>query len=172
MAVYALGDAVPVISSSVYVHPDAVVIGRVTIGPESSIWPCAVLRGDTGLITIGAQTSVQDGAVIHVTAEFATTIGDRCVIGHLTHLEGCEIGDDCLIGSGSVILPQATVGVGALVGAGAVVPSGMAVPARTQALGVPARLTPGTVEIGSFAENVAAYVQNGRRFAAGLRRLD
>ncbi len=171
MPIYALGDHEPVVHSTAYVAPDAVVIGRVTIGPESTVWPCAVLRGDAGRITIGAQTSVQDGAVIHVTDGSDTTIGDRCVIGHVAHLEGCEVGHDCLIGSGAVVLPGATIGAGALVGAGAVVPPGAVVPARAVALGVPARIRPDAVAAGAFADNVASYVSNGRRFAAHLRRI-
>jgi carbonic anhydrase/acetyltransferase-like protein (isoleucine patch superfamily) len=121
MPMYALGDKKPTIDPTAFVHPDAVVIGDVTVGPESSIWPTAVLRGDHGRIVIGAQTSIQDGTVIHCTAELDTTVGDRCVVGHNAHLEGCVINDDCLVGSGSVVLHQVQVGPHALVGAGAVV---------------------------------------------------
>src|SRR3954451_15150573 len=122
MAVYALGDRLPKIDSSAFVHPDAVIIGSVTIGPESTVWPHAVLRGDYGEIVVGAQTSVQDGTVVHATEEHPTRIGDRCVIGHLVHLEGCTIEDDSLVGSNSVVLHRAVVRSGALVGAGASFP--------------------------------------------------
>jgi carbonic anhydrase/acetyltransferase-like protein (isoleucine patch superfamily) len=169
--IYALGDALPVIDPSAFISPDAVVIGRVTIGPETSVWPCAVLRGDYGAITVGAQTSIQDGAVLHATADLDTTIGDRCVIGHLAHLEGCLVGDDCLIGSGAVVLHRVVVENGALVGAGAVVPNGTVVPSRAMALGVPARIREDAVAAGAFAENVASYVRNGHRFGAELRRI-
>ena len=172
MPIYALGDTVPVIHSTAYVHPDAVVIGEVTIGAEATVWPCAVLRGDYGPITVGARTSVQDGAVLHSTAELETIIGKRCVIGHLAHLEGCRVGDDCLIGSGSVVLHRAVIESGALVGAGAVVPNGTLVPSFAMALGVPARIRENAVAAGAFAENVDNYVRNGRRFAAQLRRID
>ena len=77
----------PDIAADAFVHPDAVVIGSVTIGPESSVWPCAVLRGDEGEIRIGAQTSIQDNSVLHTTPEIPTVVGDRCVIGHIVHLE-------------------------------------------------------------------------------------
>ena len=77
MPIYALGELVPEIAPSAFVHPDAVIIGRVTIGPESTVWPAAVLRGDHGAIVVGAQTSIQDGAVVHCTAELDTRIGDR-----------------------------------------------------------------------------------------------
>lgn len=171
MPIYALGEATPKIHPSAFVHPEAVVIGRVTIGAEATVWPCAVLRGDYGAISIGAQTSIQDGAVVHATYEADTSIGERCVVGHLAHLEGCTVGDDCLIGSGSVVLPRAVIEAGALVGAGAVVPNGMVVPARAMALGVPARIKEDAVADGAFAENVASYVRNGQRFAAELRRI-
>ena len=84
--VYALGTLVPDIDPAAYVHPDAVVIGAVTIGPESSVWPGAVLRGDDGEIRIGARTSIQDNAVLHTTTHDPTVVGDDCVIGHQVHL--------------------------------------------------------------------------------------
>ena len=119
MAIYALGDLVPDIAPDAYVHPDAVVIGDVTIGSESTIWPGAVLRGDSGPITIGERTSIQDGSVIHTTEHAPTRVGNDCVIGHLVHLEGCLIEDGSLVGSGAVVLHMARVRPGALVGAGA-----------------------------------------------------
>src|SRR5664279_4852951 len=86
VAIYALGDQVPEIHPDAFVHPDATVIGSVVIGAESSVWPRAVLRGDYGLITVGARTSIQDGSVIHTTQSHPTSIGDDCVIGHLVHM--------------------------------------------------------------------------------------
>jgi carbonic anhydrase/acetyltransferase-like protein (isoleucine patch superfamily) len=85
---YALDDLEPTISPSAYVHPDAVVIGDVVIGDESSVWPTAVLRGDHGRILIGARTSIQDGTIVHTTREWPTAVGDDCVVGHNVHLEG------------------------------------------------------------------------------------
>ena len=128
MPIYRLGDLVPKIHPEAYVHPDAVVIGDVTIGAESTVWPGAVLRGDYGTITVGARSSVQDGTVIHAGPGFPTIVGDGCVIGHLAHLEGCTMEDDSLVGSGSVVLHHAVVGTGATVGANAVVPNRMEVP--------------------------------------------
>lgn len=171
MPIYALGPDEPSIDPGAYVHPDAVVIGRVTVGAGSTIWPCAVLRGDYGPIVVGADTSIQDGAVVHATGEHATHIGSRCVVGHNAHLEGCTVDDDCLIGSGSVVLHRVHVHPHALVGAGAVVPNDMVVPSHAMALGVPARLRPDAVPAGSFADNVQRYAANGRRFAAELRRI-
>ena len=92
MPIYALGSCEPDIHETAFVHPDAVVIGRVRIGPEASVWPCAVLRGDHGRIEVGARTSVQDGTVVHCTHDWPTLIGAECVVGHNAHLEGCVVG--------------------------------------------------------------------------------
>jgi carbonic anhydrase/acetyltransferase-like protein (isoleucine patch superfamily) len=172
MPVYRLGDLAPRVHPSAYVHPDAVVIGDVTIGAESTIWPSAVLRGDYGTITIGARTSVQDGTVIHAGPGFPTTVGDGCVIGHLAHLEGCQLEDECLVGSGSVVLHHAVVGTRATVGANAVVPNGMAVPGGALALGVPAKVRPGASQWEIIRIAAAEYVANGRRFRSDLVRID
>jgi carbonic anhydrase/acetyltransferase-like protein (isoleucine patch superfamily) len=172
MPCYAIGDRSPVIDPTAFVHPDAVIIGDVRIGPESSIWPTAVLRGDHGAVIVGSQTSVQDGTVVHCTSNHDTVIGDRCVIGHNAHLEGCTIGDDSLVGSGSVILHRAVVGPCALVGAGAVVGNDKVVPPHARALGVPATITPDVIADGDFADAVAKYVHNAHWYNAELRRLD
>ena len=107
MPVYALDSLVPQIHPYAFVHPGAVVIGNVEIGAQSSIWPGAVLRADFGRIVIGERTSIQDGTVIHATEEWATMIGDDCVVGHNAHLEGCTVENRCLVGSGSVVLNRA-----------------------------------------------------------------
>lgn len=172
MPLYALGDRQPRIDPSAFVHPDAVIIGDVTVGPESSIWPQAVLRGDHGAIVVGAQTSVQDGTVVHCTSTLDTVIGSRCVIGHNAHLEGCRIEDGSLIGSGSVVLHRAVVGPHALVGAGAVVGNDKVVPPGARALGVPARITEDAVEPGHADRAVETYVRNAHWYNADLRRLD
>jgi carbonic anhydrase/acetyltransferase-like protein (isoleucine patch superfamily) len=170
--IYALGDVEPRIHPDAFVHPDATVIGNVTIGAESTIWPQAVLRGDYGYITIGARTSIQDGTVVHCTAEYPTIIGDDCVVGHLAHLECCIVHDRALVGTGSIVLHRAVVESGALVGAGAVVPNGMVVPAGAMALGVPAKLRPDTADTDDIARIAKLYVGNASRYRAELRRLD
>ncbi len=171
MPVYALGDLVPDIHADAWVHPDAVIIGRVTVGAGATVWPTAVIRGDHGEITVGECTSIQDGAVIHCTATLPTVIGARCVVGHRAHLEGCTVEDDCLIGSGSVVLHRVVVRTGSLVAAGAVVSPGTEVPSRAMALGVPARIRLDAVEPGAFDSSVEQYVANGPLYRAGLRRL-
>lgn len=172
MAIYALGGVEPQIDPSAYVHPDAVVIGSVSIGPESSVWPGAVLRGDDGRIDIGARTSIQDGSVLHCTPELATVVGDEAVIGHMVHLEGCTVEDRALVGNGSVVLHRAVVSRGSLVGSNAVVPAGMVVPPGAMALGVPARLREGAVDPEAILQPMRSYVERAARYRRELRRLD
>jgi carbonic anhydrase/acetyltransferase-like protein (isoleucine patch superfamily) len=172
MAVYAIGDAVPEIHPEAYIHPDATVIGQVSVGAGSTVWPGAVLRGDYGRITVGDRTSIQDGTVVHATETLPTVIGSDCVVGHIAHLEGCVVEDGCLIGSGSVVLHRAVVRTGALVGANAVVSNGVEVPSRAMALGVPAKIRENAVPEGSFEDAVARYVANGKRYREELRRID
>ncbi|MGH9016607.1 MAG: gamma carbonic anhydrase family protein, partial [Acidimicrobiales bacterium] len=167
-----LGDLVPCIDARAFVHPDAVVIGDVVIGPESTVWPSAVLRGDYGKISVGSRTSIQDGSVIHAGPGFPTLIGNGCVIGHLVHLEGCVLDDECLIGSGSVVLHHVQVGSGATVGAGAVVPNGMIIPPQAMAVGVPAVVRPDRSQPEGIRLAADVYVRNGERYRSGLRLLD
>jgi len=171
MPIYALGDRIPNIDQTAFVHPDAVVIGDVRIGAESSIWPGAVLRGDYGTIIIGERTSIQDGAVVHAIADYPTVVGSDCVVGHLAHLEGCIIHDRALVGSGSIVLHEAVVHSGATVGAGAVVRNRMQVPANALAVGVPATIKPDVSGEESILENAASYVQNAKWHRQQLRRL-
>ena len=172
MPVYALGDATPEIHPDAFVHPEATIIGNVSVGAESTIWPQTVLRGDYGEIHIGARTSIQDGTVVHCTQRHPTIVGDDCVVGHLAHLECCTVEDAALVGTNSVVLHRAIVRTGALVGASALVPNDMEVPAGAMALGVPAKLRPDSVAPGMIAALAAGYVANGRRYKAELRRLD
>ncbi len=173
MTVYALGGRIPVIDPTAYIHPDAVVIGSVHIGPESSVWPGAVLRGDDGEIHIGARTSIQDGCVLHCAPGLPTVVGDECVIGHIVHLEGCTIEDGALVGNGAVVLHGARVGAGALVGSNAVVTNGTEVPAGQMALGVPAKIRPGgpDQDVG-IRLGMLSYVARAERYRTELRRID
>lgn len=173
MPVYALGDLEPCIDPEAYVHPDAVVIGDVRLGPQASVWPGAVLRGDMGSIVVGARTSIQDGTILHTTADWPTLVGSECVVGHNAHLEGCTIEDRCLIGSGSVVLNRALIGTQSVVGAQALVSEGAQVPPGSMALGVPARARPMDSakqdEWIDFA--VQEYIENARRFRHQLRLI-
>jgi carbonic anhydrase/acetyltransferase-like protein (isoleucine patch superfamily) len=170
--IYALGPLEPDIHESAFVHPDAVIIGQVRIGPEASVWPCAVLRGDHGRIEVGARTSVQDGTVVHTTHDWPTLIGADCVVGHNAHLEGCVIQDGCLIGSGSVTLNRARIGTGAIVAAAALVPEDFEVPPGALVAGVPAVIKKTGLPAGRVERSVKSYVESARRYRAELRRLD
>jgi len=167
--IYALGDRVPQIDPDAFVHPDAVVIGDVRIGAQSSVWPGAVLRGDYGTIIVGERTSIQDGTVVHAVAEYPTVIGSDCVVGHIAHLEGCVVHDGALIGSGSVVLHEVHVHTGATVAAGAVVRNRTEVPERALAVGVPASIKPEASDIQAIADGAALYVDNARRYKEALR---
>lgn len=172
MPIYALGDRVPSIHPDAFVHPDATIIGDVRLGPEASVWPGAVLRGDFGTVIVGARTSIQDGAVVHATPELATVVGAGCVVGHLVHLEGCEIEDSCLIGSNSVVLHRATIRTGATVGASAVVTNGTEVPAGALAIGIPATIKLGASSAAAIRRGADAYAENAKRYRAELRQLN
>lgn len=171
MPIYALGDAVPQIHEDAFVHPDAVVIGNVIIGANSSVWPTAVLRGDRGHISVGERTSIQDGSIIHTTTEHPTVIGNDCVVGHNVHMEGCTVEDFALIGSGSVVLHQVVVRTGAIVGAGAVVPNGLEVPAGALAVGIPARIKLDGADPSIIAHSVEMYVENAAWYKTDLRLM-
>jgi carbonic anhydrase/acetyltransferase-like protein (isoleucine patch superfamily) len=171
VSIYALDDDEPDIDETAYIAPEAVIIGRVTIGPQASVWPGAVLRGDHGSITVGARTSVQDGTIVHCTERWPTLIGDDCVVGHNAHLEGCVVEDRCLIGSGSVTLNRVVVGAGSVVAAGAVVSEGFQVPPGSLVAGVPAVIKRSGVDPGWTEYAVKSYLETSRRHRAGLRRI-
>ena len=172
MAIYALGDKVPVIHPQAFVHPEAVIIGDVSIGKLSSSWPCAVLRADSNRIVIGERTSIQDGAIVHCTSELPTIIGSDCTIGHNAHLEGCTVHDGALVGSGSLVLHKVVVETGALVAAGAVCTTGLHVPARALAVGVPARVKLDAADQASISYSQQTYSSNAQYYPLNMRRID
>ncbi len=172
MPIYALGDLEPEIHETAYVHPDAVIIGAVTLGPKASVWANAVLRADDGRIVIGEGSNVQDGAVLHCTPFHDTIVGNYCTVGHIAHLEGCTIKDRALVGTASVVLHEAIVGEGALVGANAVVVGGTEVPPKAMALGVPAKIREDASNTDEIDHGVQSYIDRAERFRRELRRID
>lgn len=172
MPIYALGDQEPVIDSSAFVHPQAVIIGTVNIGAEASIWPGAVLRGDNGEVRIGERTSIQDNSVLHCTPVEATIVGSDCVIGHLVHLEGCTIEHHVLVGNMAQVLHRVVVRTGAVVAANSVVLNDTEVPSGALAVGSPATIKPGRARMSDIQVGVDSYVWNSRRYLHDLRRLD
>jgi len=172
MPVYELNGRSPQIHESAFIHPDAVLIGDVRIGANSSIWPSAVLRGDSSFIQIGEDTSIQDGSIIHCQTQNPTIIGSRCVVGHNTHLEGCVIEDKCLIGSGSTILEKVLVKKGALIAAQSLVPPGKTIPEKALALGVPVKIKENAVEENSFEDGVNHYLELTKIYRNTLRKIN
>lgn len=174
MPVYSYDGVLPAVAASAYVHPDAVLIGHVHLGPEASVWPTAVLRGDHGEIRIGARTSVQDGTIVHTTAQWPTVVGADCVVGHNAHLEGCVVEDGCLIASGSLVLNRARIGRGSVVAAAALVAEGTEVPPDSMVVGVPGRIRPlDPARHGERIEyGVRMYVDNARHYPRLQRLVD
>jgi len=156
----------PVIPSTCYVDPSAQVIGDVELGPHSSVWMNAVVRGDVHSIRIGAHSNVQDCAVLHgMRYLYPVIVGDWVTIGHNATVHGCVIEDVCLIGIGAVILNNARIGEGSIVAAGAVVPENMVVPPRSLVAGVPAKVrrdltSDDREEILKYARNYLDYVRS------------
>ncbi len=152
-----------------FIHQAAIVIGDVTLGARVSVWPTAVLRGDGDVIVIGADSNVQDGAILHVDLGIPVSIGARVTIGHRAIVHGAMIEDDCLIGMGAIILNRAVIGSGSVIGAGAVVPEGMIVPPGSMVLGVPAKVVkPVDAAMRErVRKNAEAYVELQGRHRAG-----
>jgi carbonic anhydrase/acetyltransferase-like protein (isoleucine patch superfamily) len=173
MPIYRLGDDAPRIPESAYVAPEAVVIGKVTLGEHACVLPCAVIRGDNETIVIGDRSNVQDGAVLHVDPGFPMVVGANVTIGHQAMLHGCTIGDGSLVGIQAIILNKASIGRDCLVAAGAVVLEGKVFAERSLIVGAPARvirqLTDADVASLRYAANV--YVERGKAFKAGLERI-
>ena len=139
MAIYQLGDDIPLVPSSAYVAEDAVIIGKVMLGEHASIWPGAVIRADNDTISVGDNSNIQDGTVLHADPGFPLKIGNNVTVGHLVMLHGCTIGDGSLIGIQAVVMNGAVIGNECLVGAGAIVTEGKQFPPRQLILGAPAR---------------------------------
>lgn len=157
----------PSVDSTAFVHQGAFLVGRVEIGPQSSIWPGAVLRGDDGPITIGARTSIQDNAVCHITGGLSeTVVGDQVTVGHGAILHGCLIGDDCIVGMGSIVMDNAVIAPSSIVAAGALVPPGKEYEGGKLILGNPARVVRDLTEKERawIEHSWQVYVQLGRTY--------
>lgn len=131
----------PRVAPSAFIDDSAQVIGDVEIGEESSVWMCAVLRGDVHSIAIGRRTNIQDGAVVHaMTGAHPTRIGDNVTVGHAAVIHGCTVDPQCLIGIGAILLNGSHVGAGSIVAAGTLVTEGMQVPPRSLVMGSPGKV--------------------------------
>jgi carbonic anhydrase/acetyltransferase-like protein (isoleucine patch superfamily) len=156
-----------------WVAETAVLIGRVRLKHEASVWFGAVLRGDNEWIELGERSQIQDNATLHTDPGFPLTIGTNCVIGHNVILHGCTVGDESLIGMGAIVLNGAKIGRNCLVGAGAVVTEGKKFDDNSLIVGAPARV------IRTLDEKAAAmirggadiYVRRWKDYAKGLKRV-
>ena len=174
MPIYQLGNDIPIIPASVYVAPDATLIGKVILGENASVWPGVVIRGDNDAITIGNGSNVQDNAVLHADPGFPLTVGDDVTIGHQAMLHGCTIGDGSLIGIQAVVMNGAVIGKDCLVGAGALVPEGKSYGERKLIVGSPAKvireLTDEDIE--KMHRAAAEYVRRKDAYSTKLKRID
>ena len=152
-----------------FVHPLAFVCGDVTLGARASVWPFAAIRGDTDRITIGEDSNVQDGCVVHVDHGVPCTIGARVALGHRAIVHGATLEDDCLVGMGAIVLNRARIGRGSIVAAGAVVREGQEVPPNSLVAGVPAKVLRETTpeERARIRKTVESYVALQERHRRG-----
>ena len=157
------------IDPTAFIHDLAFVCGDVTLGPRASVWPYAVLRADNDRIVVGAETSVQDGAVLHTDPGLVCSLGTRVVVGHRAIVHGATVEDDVLIGMGAIVLNRAVIGAGSIVGAGSLVSEGKAIPPGVVAVGTPARVVGEATDEhrAGVRRAVAAYLALQRRHAAG-----
>jgi len=156
----------PIVSEKAYIAENATVIGEVIIGEYSSIWYNVVLRGDIAKISIGNNTSVQDGSIVHCDTGVPTIIGNNVTIGHNVLLHACKIGDDSLIGIGAIVLDGAEVGEGTIIGSGAIVTPRTKIPPFTMALGVPAKVVRNLTEeeVENLKKHAMDYVKLMKRY--------
>jgi carbonic anhydrase/acetyltransferase-like protein (isoleucine patch superfamily) len=156
-----------------YVAESAVIIGRVRLKRDASVWFGAVLRGDNEWIEIGERADVQDNCTLHTDPGFPIAVGANSLIGHNVVLHGCSVGDNSLIGMGAIVLNGAKIGKNSLVGAGALVTEGKEFPDNSLIVGAPARVIRALDEkaLKMIAEGADIYVRRGQRYAKGLKRI-
>ena len=174
MAIYQLGEHTPQIDDSAYVAESANVIGKVVLGAQVSIWFSATLRGDNETLTIGAQSNLQEGCVVHSDNGYPLTVGTGVTVGHQAMLHGCTIGDGSLIGIQAVILNGAKIGKNSLVGAGALVTEGKEFPDNSLIIGSPAKAVRTLTEeqIAGLKASAANYAERAAYFKTHLKRID
>jgi len=173
MAIYQLDEHVPQLGEGAWVADSAEVVGRVVLEADASVWFGVVLRGDTERLHVGRGSNIQDGSVVHADPGFPCEIGENVTVGHQVMLHGCTIGDGSLVGIQAVVLNGARIGRNCLVGAGALVTEGKEFPDGSLIVGAPAKavrpLTPEQIE--GLKRAAAHYVENARRYKAGLKKL-
>ena len=164
--IYDLEKNVPEINADSWVAPNAIIIGKVKLEKNSSIWFNAVLRGDIEKIIIGENSNIQDGSVLHTDPGCPLTVGKGVTVGHMVMLHGCEISDDTLIGIGSTILNKAKIGKNCIIGANTLVTENKTIPDNSLVLGSPGKVIRKVTddEIKVICENAKHYVKNSKRY--------
>jgi carbonic anhydrase/acetyltransferase-like protein (isoleucine patch superfamily) len=175
MSLYSLDGFAPELppEGRYFVAPDANLIGRVRLGEDANIWFGATLRGDNEWIDIGARSNIQDGSVLHTDMGWPLTIGADVTVGHAVILHGCTIGEGSLIGMGATLLNGAKIGRFCIVGANALVTENREFPDYSLIVGAPAKVIRQLDEAAAakLIASAAHYVENGRRYAAGLQKM-
>ncbi|MCL2644050.1 MAG: gamma carbonic anhydrase family protein [Betaproteobacteria bacterium] len=173
MSIYALDGHKPQIGEGSWIAHNATIIGDVRIGRSVSIWYNVVIRGDNEPIEIGDGTNIQDGTILHNDEGIPLTIGANVTVGHMAMLHGCVVGDGCLVGISAVVLNNAVIGKECLIAANALIPEGKVIPDRSLVVGSPGRILRSLTdeEITRLRANARHYVDNARRYQAGLREL-
>jgi carbonic anhydrase/acetyltransferase-like protein (isoleucine patch superfamily) len=173
MAIYQLDNHIPAVADSAWVADNAQVMGAVSIAADASVWFGVTVRGDTETIEIGEGSNIQDGSVMHADHGKPIKVGKHVTVGHMVMLHGCTIGDESLIGIGAVVLNGAKIGKNCLVGAGSLVTEGKEFPDGSMIMGTPAKvvreLSPEQIE--GLRQSASHYVENARRFKAGLKKI-
>jgi carbonic anhydrase/acetyltransferase-like protein (isoleucine patch superfamily) len=173
MALYQLDDQRPQLGAGAWVADSAQLIGQVELGEDASVWFGAILRGDAERLRVGRGSNVQDGSVLHADPGFPLILGEHVSIGHQVMLHGCSVGDGTLIGIQAVVLNGAKIGRHCLVGAGALITEGKEFPDGSMILGAPAKVVRQlTAEQVAGLQRIAEhYVENAKRFRAGLKKI-
>lgn len=173
MAIYELDNIAPRLADSAWVADSAQVMGNVELGADASVWFGVVIRGDTECIRIGSGSNIQDGSVLHADVGQPLTVGNNVTVGHKVMLHGCTVGDGSLIGIGAVVLNGARIGKGCIVGAGALVTEGKEFADGSMIIGSPAKAVRELTQQQQAGLQLSAlhYIENARRFQAGLKKL-
>ncbi|WP_428156175.1 gamma carbonic anhydrase family protein [Brevundimonas sp.] len=175
MTIYALGDSKPQLppEGEYWVAPSASVIGNVILHSNASVWFGGVLRGDNDPITVGPDSNIQDGSVLHTDMGSPLTLGRGVTVGHKAMLHGCEVGDYSLIGIGAVVLNGVKIGKNCIIGANALITEGKVIPDNSLVVGQPGKVVRerDPAHIAVLQMSAEHYVQNWKRFAAELRAV-
>ena len=173
MPIYSLGLHATQIDPHSWIAPNATLIGQVQLARNASIWWNATLRGDKDLISIGENSNIQDGSVLHTDPGMPLTVGRNVTVGHLVMLHGCTVGDGSLIGIGAILLNRSVIGKNCLVGANTLIPEGKVFPERSLIIGSPGKVVRelSDEEVARLPGSAERYVQNWQRYQQELAQL-